>query len=196
MAKNMDPLIEKLMDDDSELFKLNPIPCAYTSLNGQFLKVNDSFCHLVGYSAQELKERTWMSITHPDDLEADRTMLEETIATDRTSYSMSKRYLTKMGGTVWCLLHAHEIVDPEIDPNLPRCFLMWAVPLPNHGKFKPIITQTEDDTEIHIRPVVKAGEFIIDNWKLFLPVITFSSPFIYKVIKAFILMMEKTGTSW
>ena len=36
--------------------------------NLKFIAVNDAVAKMTGYSVEELKEKTFMDITHPDDL--------------------------------------------------------------------------------------------------------------------------------
>ena len=42
-----------------------------TSIDGEFQKVNRKFCDIVGYSNEELINKKWVDITHPEHLEQD-----------------------------------------------------------------------------------------------------------------------------
>lgn len=64
---------------------------------GTFLSANPAFCDITEFSEVELKARTWMQITHPDDLKADVELARDVVAGDRPEYEMKKRYLTKFG---------------------------------------------------------------------------------------------------
>src|SRR5579859_2451329 len=44
---------------------------AHVALDGHWLRVNQRLCEIVGYSKDELLQRTFQDITHPDDLDAD-----------------------------------------------------------------------------------------------------------------------------
>jgi two-component system phosphate regulon sensor histidine kinase PhoR len=68
---------------------------------GRLLVVNDAFCEMLGYDADVATSLTFQEITHPDDLDADLELLEETLAGQRTSYRMVKRYLHRDGSVVW-----------------------------------------------------------------------------------------------
>ena len=81
-----------------------PIGMALVSPEGRCLQVNHALCEITGYSEQELLERTFQDITHPDDLEADLDYARGMLAGDLPSYCMEKRYLRKDGQSVWILL--------------------------------------------------------------------------------------------
>ena len=81
-----------------------PIGMALVSPEGRWLQVNRALCEITGYSEQELLERTFQDITHPDDLEADLDFARGMLAGDLPSYCMEKRYIRKDGQSVWILL--------------------------------------------------------------------------------------------
>ncbi|WP_165930048.1 PAS domain S-box protein [Flavobacterium caseinilyticum] len=71
------------------------------SFTGDFIEINNQYCQLLGYSQQEMKERNFQSVTHPEDLEEDLMNLEKLRDGKINEYSMEKRYYTKSGGIVW-----------------------------------------------------------------------------------------------
>ena len=77
---------------------------SHVSLDGRLLRVNHTFCQLVGYSADELQSLRFQDITHAEDVGADLQMLEECIAGKRSSYSLTKRYHHRQGQWVWAQL--------------------------------------------------------------------------------------------
>ncbi len=52
-------------------FESAAIGMALVDIDGRFLEVNDALCAIVGYTADELIQKTFQEITHPDDLELD-----------------------------------------------------------------------------------------------------------------------------
>src|SRR6516162_1949570 len=64
---------------------------------GSFLRVNDTFAHMLGYSTLELETMTFRDITHPDDLAASLSELKRTLAGEANSYCIEKRYVRKDG---------------------------------------------------------------------------------------------------
>jgi diguanylate cyclase (GGDEF)-like protein/PAS domain S-box-containing protein len=67
----------------------------------RYLMVNQKFCDMVGYSAEELKSMTGLQLTHPDDLETDRDLERRLIEGEIGTYVSPKRYIRKDGGILW-----------------------------------------------------------------------------------------------
>lgn len=68
---------------------------------GLFLRINQKYTDILGYSADELYNLTFMALTHPDDLQNDLDNMERLKAGDIREFSMEKRYFSKEGSTVW-----------------------------------------------------------------------------------------------
>jgi PAS domain S-box-containing protein len=85
-------------------FESAAIGTALVSPEGRFLEVNDALCAIVGYPAEELVEKTFLEITHPDDVDVDVELAAQVLAGEIPSYQLEKRYLHASGDTVWVLL--------------------------------------------------------------------------------------------
>ncbi|HTT08055.1 MAG TPA: PAS domain S-box protein, partial [Gammaproteobacteria bacterium] len=68
---------------------------------GRFQRVNQAFCALVGYSEDELRAKTFLEITHPEDLEKNLPAVKQLMAGEMESFFVEKRYLHKQGHPVW-----------------------------------------------------------------------------------------------
>lgn len=77
------------------------IGLAVADESGRFVQVNARFCALTGYGEDELRERTFADITHPDDLATTRERLLALAAGEVDEYSLEKRYVRKDGATIW-----------------------------------------------------------------------------------------------
>jgi PAS domain S-box-containing protein len=73
---------------------------------GRFLRFNDKFCAIVGYSRDELLQKTFRDITHPDDLAASVEGFAGMVRGDSPGYAAEKRYIRKDGSLVWIDLFA------------------------------------------------------------------------------------------
>ncbi|RWY55890.1 sensor histidine kinase [Mucilaginibacter gilvus] len=97
-------------------FQYSSIGMVLVSTDGLFLKVNGSICAMLGYTADELITKTFQEITHPDDLEADLSLLQKTLNNEIKNYQMEKRYFTKSGKTIWVVLNVSLVRDEDDDP--------------------------------------------------------------------------------
>ena len=85
-------------------FESAAIGMALVNVEGRFLAVNDSLCGIVGYPADELVQKTFQEITHPDDLDLDLEYLGQLLRGAISSYQLEKRYFDAHGSIVWVLL--------------------------------------------------------------------------------------------
>ncbi len=76
------------------------IGMARTSPDKGWLSVNPALCQILGYSADELMQKTWAELTHPDDLAADVANFEAILHGETDGYSMEKRFIRKDGSIV------------------------------------------------------------------------------------------------
>src|SRR5438876_611591 len=67
---------------------------------GRFVRVNDRYCRLVGYTAKEMTGMNFQQITHPEDLQRDTDNMRRIIAGEIGEFTMEKRYYRKDGSTV------------------------------------------------------------------------------------------------
>jgi PAS domain S-box-containing protein len=65
------------------------------------LHVNQAFCHMLGYSEEELQTQSWHDITPPEDIEPTQRLIEPLLAGKKDAVRFSKRYLHKNGSIVW-----------------------------------------------------------------------------------------------
>jgi PAS domain S-box-containing protein len=85
-------------------FEQAAVGIAHVSPDGNFLRLNQKFCDIVGYSQKELLALTFQDITHPDDMETDKGLVQELLDGKNDSYTLDKRYLRKDGSIVWVSL--------------------------------------------------------------------------------------------
>ena len=81
-------------------FKHAAIGMAILDENGTLIEVNKRLCEIVGYSENELKERKFHDITHPEDLNLDLLYIDELANGIRDNYQIDKRYIHKNGSIV------------------------------------------------------------------------------------------------
>jgi PAS domain S-box-containing protein len=83
------------------IFEQAAVGIATLDLEGRWLKVNQSLCDLVGYTAAELSKLTFKEITYAEDLELDLYFAQQLLAGGIGHFSREKRYVRKDGQLVW-----------------------------------------------------------------------------------------------
>ncbi len=73
---------------------------------GELVRVNQRFCDILGYTAQELGALRMQDISHPDDLPRSQALLQRMLDGEVAEFRMEKRYLRKDGSSVWVELTA------------------------------------------------------------------------------------------
>ncbi len=89
---------------------------ALVSIEGRFIKVNQSLCNMLGYSQGALLQIGFQNITHPDDLETDLGFVQDLLQGRLNHYDMEKRYFHKKGGIIWVLLSVSLLRSGAGDP--------------------------------------------------------------------------------
>jgi PAS domain S-box-containing protein len=99
-----------------QAFENAAIGMALVSLDGHWLQVNRSLCEMFGYSEQELLATTFQAVTHPDDLQIGLNYFQQMLSGEIRSCQFEKRYLHKLGHTVWAMLSSSIIRDGQNRP--------------------------------------------------------------------------------
>ncbi|RTL51353.1 MAG: PAS domain S-box protein [Rhodocyclaceae bacterium] len=84
------------------VFEQAAVGMALIGPDGHWTLVNSKACEIVGYSNEEFQQRTFLDITHPDDVNISRKQMKRLTARELESYSLEKRYLRKDGTAIWC----------------------------------------------------------------------------------------------
>ncbi|VGO23461.1 PAS domain S-box protein [Pontiella sulfatireligans] len=98
-------------------FEQAAVGIAHVSPDGHFLRINQKFCDIVGYSRDEMRALTFQDITHPDDLDADVAEVQRLLDGEGDTYSKDKRYIHKNGSIVWITLIVSLIRDDDAQPK-------------------------------------------------------------------------------
>ncbi|MGM0865211.1 MAG: PAS domain S-box protein [Bacillota bacterium] len=111
---------EKALRDSEERFRsafdYAAIGMTLAETNGRFLKVNESFCKMVGYSEQELFRTTFQSITHPDDIDVNLDHIKGLMSGEIEHFQIEKRYIHKFGQIVWGNVSVSVVRDGKGNP--------------------------------------------------------------------------------
>ena len=80
---------------------------------GRFLRANEQYSVMTGYSLDELRTKTFLDITHPADAERDRQLFERQWSSANSGYTLEKRYIRKDGDIIWVEVAASLVRDSE-----------------------------------------------------------------------------------
>jgi len=97
----------------SSTFKDAPIGMALVSLDGRITKVNQTFSLMLGYSKEELQEKSYQEITHPEDLKADLDNVNALFEGRIETYLLEKRYIHRDGNAIWVELSVSCVKDTD-----------------------------------------------------------------------------------
>jgi PAS domain S-box-containing protein len=112
--------IEEVLRESEERFRATfehaAVGAAHVGIDGRWLRVNRRLSEIVGYEREELLERTFQDITHPDDLEEYLEQMRLMLEGELQTYTMEKRYLRKGGPEVWVNLTVSLVRDASGEP--------------------------------------------------------------------------------
>ncbi|SFM69059.1 PAS domain S-box protein [Methanolobus profundi] len=114
--------------EDEELFKAtfqqSAVGIAQMTLEGNFQKVNERFCEIVGYTREELLSMNFLDITYPDRSGAESKMVNKLLEGELDSFEIEKRYIHKKGHLVWVKLYTS--VSRDGSGNITSAFAIVA----------------------------------------------------------------------
>ncbi len=85
----------------SATFEQAAVGIAHLNLQGEWLRLNQRYCDILGYPHDELMGMTFQEVTHPEDLESDLNLLDRLLKGEIRDYSLEKRYIRKDRTIVW-----------------------------------------------------------------------------------------------
>src|SRR4028118_205501 len=87
--------VEAALRESEERFRATfeqaAVGITHASINAKFIRVNQKFCDIVGYTREELLERTFYELTHPDDININDEYVRSLLAGEIETYSQEKR---------------------------------------------------------------------------------------------------------
>jgi two-component system, cell cycle sensor histidine kinase and response regulator CckA len=98
-------------------FEQAAVGIAHVALDGHWLRVNQKFCSIVGYSREELLRKSFQDLTHPDDLQRDLDNIPRMLSGELRTYAAEKRYLREDGSPVWVDLSASLVRTATDEPD-------------------------------------------------------------------------------
>jgi PAS domain S-box-containing protein len=98
--RTMQDALRQAEDRFRAVFGQGEIGVAQTDLEGRILVINQRYCTLLGYTADELQGRNLRELTHPEDLGKYVYDIGQLWGGDSDTITMEKRYIHKEGRVV------------------------------------------------------------------------------------------------
>ncbi|MFX1443998.1 MAG: PAS domain S-box protein [Promethearchaeota archaeon] len=99
------------------IFTSGGIGVVKVSTKGEALEYNERLLDFFGYNSEEFKNKTFMELTHPDDLNADIKFYQDLLKGKIDHYSMEKRYFHKNGEIRWGNLTVSLVRNNNMEPS-------------------------------------------------------------------------------
>jgi PAS domain S-box-containing protein len=111
-----------------QLFEHSAVGLATFSVGGRFLSANPALCRLLGYTEQELLEKTHLDVIHVEDLEVASLTRVQAISGKVKPRILERRYLHKNGSAVWTHATGSVIRD---ESGAPQHTVLFVVDISN-----------------------------------------------------------------
>ncbi len=134
---------------------------------GRFLRLNQKYCDIIGYTREEMAETTFMEITHPDDLQQSLDNIQRLKRGEIRESTFEKRYIRKDGAVIWVNLTTSAMWGLGEKPNYHIAVVQ---DITGHKKIEEALQESEKkyrtilrDMEEGYYEVDLAGNFLFFN---------------------------------
>ena len=97
-------LIQQGKQQLEDTFEQGATGMTHSHLNGEWIRINQTYCDLIGYTKEEMLKMHFRDFTHPEDLEVDLAHFHRALNDEVNHYSFEKRYIHKQGHVVWAFI--------------------------------------------------------------------------------------------
>ncbi len=127
------------------IFEQAAVGIIHVATNGKFLRANKRFCEITGYTKREILGRTFLDITHPDDIYKQEQARKKVLDGKESFYKIEKRYVRKDSTIIWANLTVSLVRKLGGEPN----YLVSVVEdITEHKKMEGALLQSEKLTAI------------------------------------------------
>jgi PAS domain S-box-containing protein len=98
-------------------FELASVGFAITSRERRYLAINDEYCRIIGYSREELLQKSWIDLTYPEDLKSNDDVFAQALSGKVDAYTLNKRFIRKDGRIIQTTISARCVRKPDGTPD-------------------------------------------------------------------------------
>lgn len=117
--KTQESLHADLLEHEKRLYAIfNAAPIGVLIVDattGIMTDVNPAFAQMLGYDPSELRQKTWQSLTPPEDITAQQKKIGELGVDEQSNVLIEKEYLHAKGHKVWARVNVTRL--PEVYPG-------------------------------------------------------------------------------
>ena len=113
--KQMEETLRESEDKFKYFFEHSTVGKSITLPSGE-MNANQALCDMFGYTQEELQNKKWREITHPDDIELTQKEIDQLLSGVQSSARFDKRYIHKNGSVVWVDLSSSLRRDQNGEP--------------------------------------------------------------------------------
>ena len=169
-----------------KVFDNSRIGMALSDLDGRFVRVNPTLCHMLGRPEHDLIGRNFLEVTHPDDAESSQRISRDCRSGRVDGFDVDKRYVHADGRTVDVTVTASLLRDEADDPQFVATQIIdmterhalenerrhAAAELARHAEslehaneqMADFMAMLSHDVRQPLTTVVSAGELLLDDW--------------------------------
>ena len=144
--KNYEEALRKSEEKFRNIFEGSGIGMAILLPDGQFTKVNNTFCEMLGYKEDEILGINFRNITHPGDIDKSLGIVKELLINESIeSKSVEKRYLHNKGDVIWALTTISLIRDVN---KKPLFFIAQVQDITKRRKFEEQLLKNTEELKL------------------------------------------------
>ena len=176
-AANAARMYETGEQEFESVFRHAPIGMSLIAPDMRRLRVNLAFCRMLGYTEEELLQRTLRDITYPEDVEADLTERAALLAGRKEAYQREKRYLHKDGRVLWGHVTCSLVRDAT---GRPQYFISQVQDVTERRRAEEALRRSEErfrsltqlsadwywEQDEHFRFSAFSGDAMAEAWRL------------------------------
>jgi PAS domain S-box-containing protein len=121
---------------------------AMLSDHKDWIEVNQRFCRLLGYSEEELFQKTWGELTYSEDADEEETQFKYLLDGMVKGYRMDKRFVCKGGRTLYASVSAQRV---KKDDGTLDCILVLVQDISDRKQAEEDLRAARDELELRVK---------------------------------------------